>query len=155
MSVELDAHNLLYIVCLVKQEHLPKQTVTNIHLFNSQSCESIFRDARSLSGTFSTMVNFSVRSSIRRLQKLSVLNELKHNQLEENLRFPVHHKHKRENLVELSHQPDDIDITDIDQIISEAYDQAKDMVKHSTVLNKLSQCNIDGFNDLSQFTFEE
>ena len=155
MSVELNAHNLLYIVCSVKQQHLPKQALTNIHLFNSQSCESIFRDARSLSGTFSTMVNFSVKSFIRRSQKLSVLNELKHNQLEENLRFPVHHKHKRENLVKLSHQPDDIDISDIEQIISEAYDQAIDMMKDSTVLNELSECNIESFNDLSQFTFEE
>jgi hypothetical protein len=155
LSVELNAHNLLYIVCLVKQQHLPKQTLTNIHLFNSQSCESIFRDARSLTGTFSTMVNFSVRGFTRRSQKLSILNELKHNRLEENLRFPVHHEHKRENLVKLSHQPDDMDISDIEQTISEAYEQAIDMIKHSTVLNELSQCTINSFNDLSQFTFDE
>ena len=155
MSVELNAHHLIYMVCLVKQQHLPEQALTNIHLFNSQSCESIFRDARSLSGTFSTMVNFSVRSFIRRLQKLSVLNELKHNQVEENLRFPVHHKHKRENLVKLSQQPDEIDISDIEQLISEAYDRAIDMVKHSTILNELIQCDIHSLEDLSNFTFDE
>ena len=155
MSVELNAHNLLYLVCLVKQQHLPEQALTNIYLFNSQSCESIFRDARSFSSTFSTMVNFTVRNFIRRSQKLSVLNELKHNQLEEHLCFPVHHKHKRENLVKLSHQPDDIDISDIEQIISEAYDQAMDMVTHSALLNELIQCNINSFDDLSKFTFDE
>ena len=155
MSVELNAHNLLYMVCLVKQQHLPKQALANIHLFNSQSCESLFRDARSFSSTFSTMVNFTVRNFIRRSQKLSVLNELKHNQLQENLCFPIHHKHKRENLVKLSHQPDDIDISDIEQLISEAYDQAMDMVKHSTLVNEFIRCNISSFDDLSKFTLDE
>ena len=143
------------MVCLVKQQHLPEQALTNIHLFNSQSCESIFRDARSFSSTFSTMVNFTVRNFIRRSQKLSVLNELKNNQRDEQLCFPVHHKHKRENLEKLSHQPDRIDVSDIEQIISEAYYQAMDMVKHSTLLNELIQCNINSFDDLSKFTFDE
>ena len=101
------------------------------------------------------MINFTVRNFIRRSQKLSVLNELKHNQLEEHLCFPVHHKHKRENLVKLSHQPDYIDISNIEQIISEAYDQAMGMVEHSTLLNELIQCNINSCDDLSKFTFDE
>ena len=52
ISVELNAHNLLYLVLLVKQQHLPKQTLLNIHLFSSQPCESLFRDARSFSSVF-------------------------------------------------------------------------------------------------------
>jgi len=70
LSVELNAHNLLYLVLLVKQKHLPKQALNNIHLFNSQACESLFRDARSLTGTFSTKVNFSVKNFLRRSQKI-------------------------------------------------------------------------------------
>ena len=96
-----------------------------------------------------------MRSFIRRSQKLSVINELKHNQVEENLRFPVHHKHKRENLVKLLEQPDDIDISDIEQLISEAYDDAIDMVKHSKISNEFIQCDIHSLEDVSNFTFHE
>ncbi len=93
ISAELNAHNLLYLVLLVKQQHLPKQVIFNIHLFNSQTCESLFRDARAFSNTFSTTVNFTVKNFIRRSQKLSILNQFKYNQSEKDLSFPVHHKH--------------------------------------------------------------
>ncbi|CAM4912299.1 unnamed protein product [Rotaria socialis] len=36
LSVEPNAHNMLYMVLLVKQHSLPKQALINIHLFNSQ-----------------------------------------------------------------------------------------------------------------------
>ncbi|CAF4542676.1 unnamed protein product, partial [Rotaria sp. Silwood2] len=68
----------------LKQQYLPKQALINIHLFNSQGCESFFRDARSLSGSFSTMVNFTIRNFIRRSQKLSILNQFKYEQSEHN-----------------------------------------------------------------------
>ena len=34
ISVELNAHNLLHLVLLVKQNHLSKQTLINVHLFH-------------------------------------------------------------------------------------------------------------------------
>jgi hypothetical protein len=76
LSVELNAHNLLYIILLVKQKKLPKEAL-NIYLFNSQSCESMFRNARSLSGTYSTIINFTVADFLNRSQKISILNRIK------------------------------------------------------------------------------
>lgn len=79
MSVELNAHNLLYLVFLVKQKQLPKQALMNVHLFNSQACESIFRDARSLiGGTFSSRINLTVKGFIQRSRKLCILNQMKY-----------------------------------------------------------------------------
>jgi hypothetical protein len=106
ISAELNAHYLLYLVLLVKQKRLPKQVFLNIHLFNSQPCESIFRDARSLSGTFSTRVNFTVKTFMQRSRKLSILNQIKYNPMEKDLFFPVHHKHKREHSLSSSYQLD-------------------------------------------------
>ncbi|CAF4387363.1 unnamed protein product, partial [Rotaria magnacalcarata] len=48
LSVEINAHSLLYLILLVKQKQLPPQAL-NIPIFNSQACESIFRNTRTLS----------------------------------------------------------------------------------------------------------
>jgi len=153
ISVELNAHNLLYLVLLVKQQHLPKQTLINIHVFNSQPCESLFRDARSSSSTFSTVVNFTVKDFIRRSQKLSILNQIRYNQLENDVSFPIHHKHKREHPLPSSHQLDEIDKLDIQQLISNANDQALHLVKHSKILDTLNEYKINCLNDLSNYIF--
>ena len=69
LSVELNAHNLLYLVLLAKEKHLPKQPLNNMPFFNSQTCESLFRNARSLTATFSTKVNFSVKKCLSTFTK--------------------------------------------------------------------------------------
>ncbi len=80
----------------MKQKHLPEQALMNVHLFNSQACELIFRDARSLSDTFTNRITFTVKSFIQRLQKLCILNQMKYHQAENGLSFSAHHKYKRE-----------------------------------------------------------
>ncbi|CAF3424268.1 unnamed protein product [Rotaria socialis] len=134
LSVELNAHNLLYLILL--------------------ACESIFRDARSLSGTFSTKINFTVKDFLRRSQQLSILNQLKYGQLNKSISFPVHHKHKQEYSSTSSNQLDDIDTLDIEHIILAAYDQAIDVVKHSKMYYQLNQHNINNLSDLSKCIFD-
>ncbi len=75
------------MILLVKQKYLPKQALNSVHLFNSQVCESLFRDARVLTGTFSSKVNFTVKNFLRRSQKLAILNQLKYNQSEKAYHF--------------------------------------------------------------------
>ncbi|CAM2723300.1 unnamed protein product [Rotaria socialis] len=154
LSVELNAHNLLYLVLLVKQKKLPKQALVNIHLFSSQPCESIFRDARSLSGSFSTMVNFTVNNFIRRAQKLSILNQIKYNQSKNYLSFPVHHKHKQDDPLIYTDRLDEISTLNVEQIILGTYNQAINIVKHSKMLHILNQNNIVNSKDLSDFVFD-
>ena len=134
----------------MKQQQLPKQALINIHLFNSQPCESLFRDATALSSAFSTNINFTVKNFIGRAQKLSILNQMKYNQSKSDLCFPIHHKQKREHSSTSTDQLNEIDRLDIQQLILNAYDQAIYIVQHSKICDTLNQFNINSLNDVSQ-----
>lgn len=138
----------------MKQRNLPRLALVNVHLFSSQPCESIFRSARSLSGSFSTMINFTVNNFINRSQKLSILNEVKCNQSKNHLSFPVHHKHKHDDSLTSTDQLNEINTLNIEQIILDAYNHAIDIVKHSNMLHTLNQNDIQNLNDLSDFVFD-
>ncbi|CAF4471863.1 unnamed protein product [Rotaria socialis] len=71
------------------------------------------------------------------------------------LSFPIHHKRKHESSLPSSHQLDDIDTLDIQKLISNAYDQALRLVKHSKILDKLNEHKINCLNDLKNNTSEE
>lgn len=120
---------------------------------NSQSCESLFRDARSLTGAFLTQINFTVKDSLRSSQKLSILNQMKYNQLEKGLSFPIHHKRKREHLSTSSYQSDEIDTLNIEQIIGSTYDQAIKIVEHWRIFYTINQHSINILNDISEYIF--
>ena len=122
-------------------------------MFNSQPCESIFRDARSLSGTFSTRVNFTVKAFMQRSRKLSILNQIKYNPAEKDLFFPVHHKQKREHSLSSSYKLDDIDSLNVEQLIANTYNEAIDIVKHSKILDELNRCDINSMDNLSKYVF--
>ena len=74
-SIEINAHSLLAICLLVRQNELPRSALA-IWKYSSQPCESIFRLTRSMSGSFSSVVNFTTDQFLKRASKLSVLNEL-------------------------------------------------------------------------------
>ncbi|CAF1610778.1 unnamed protein product [Adineta ricciae] len=83
------------------------------------------------------LVNFTVRNFLRRSQKLAILNEIKYDSSEKDLRFPIHHKHKREDFSLTPYsQLDDIDTLDIEQIVLDA------------------KFNLDNMNALSQYVFD-
>ncbi|CAF0996997.1 unnamed protein product [Didymodactylos carnosus] len=75
LSIEINAHNLLYIILLVIEQHLPEHAL-DIFLFNSQSCENTFRTVRSLSSTFSIITNSTISDFIR-CEQISILNDIK------------------------------------------------------------------------------
>ena len=75
-SIEINSHTLVYLALLVIQHRLPP-TCLNVPLFNSQTCESTFRTCRSMSGPFSSIVNFTVHEFLQRAKKLSYLHSIK------------------------------------------------------------------------------
>jgi len=159
LSVEINAHNLLSIILLVKEKQLPKEAL-NIYLFNSQACESTFRNTRSLSGSYSTMVNFTVADFLRRSQKISILNDIKCVQLTfdddyERLVFPVHHKHKHDHQLSSLQNLDDIDQLDIEKIISDAYNQALQLTERLEISQLLKEHDVFDLNSLSKYVFRE
>ena len=60
VCVEINAHLLLQIISGVIRGILPKDAL-RVWLTGSQACESIFRLARSMTSTFSTIVNFTMK----------------------------------------------------------------------------------------------
>ncbi|CAF1114198.1 unnamed protein product [Didymodactylos carnosus] len=152
-SIELNAHNLLYLTLLVIQEDLPVEAL-NVFLFNSQACEATFRNARSLRGVYSSITNFTVNDFLRRAQKLSVLNEIKaYEQLhphENEILFPVYHKHKKHSSNLIDDNPR-LKITCIETIINNAYQQAKKIIVKLKMSALLKQNKALELNDLNLY----
>jgi hypothetical protein len=101
-SIELNAHSLLGICLLVAQKKLPGSALS-ISNYHSQSCESTFRLTRSMSGAFSSIVNFTIEQFLKRVGKLSVLTEIENQsesgQLKCPLKFPKRHKRRRKQTI--------------------------------------------------------
>lgn len=91
-SLEINAHSLTYLLLLVAEKKVSDEALQVI--FNSQICENYFRAARSMSGVFSSVVNFTVNEFLHRVSKLSALQDIKcASELNLNdLIFPKHHK---------------------------------------------------------------
>ena len=139
-SVELNAHFLTYLIILVQQHQLPVEAL-NISLFSSQTCESLFRDTRSLSGAFSTVVNYTVDDFLRRSMKLSMLNAIKSQGSSTSLiKFPIHHKRLSENMSANNHILIDVSTLDVETIVLRAYQSA---------LHLTEQLNISSVSCLS------
>ncbi|CAF4632551.1 unnamed protein product, partial [Rotaria socialis] len=135
------------LILLVKQKQLPPH-VLHVHTFSSQACESIFRNTRALSGIYTTIVNFTVHDFLRRAQRLFLLNDIKFKQLNDdpvnNFVFPVHHKHRKDRQSSFTQSQSDIDQIDIEQIITDAYHEAVDMLDRLEILNLLKEKRVLG-----------
>jgi len=130
-SIEINAHTLLGICLLVRQHDLPESAL-QIWNYHSQSCESTFRLTRSMSGAFSSVVNFTIEQFLKRAGKLSVLTDIESKsasgQLDCPLQFTKHHKRRRKNAAsERSVSNSSVDILtndNIEKTICRAFDDA-------------------------------
>ncbi|CAF1483731.1 unnamed protein product [Adineta steineri] len=150
-SAELNSHNLLFLIMLVKQHDLPKEAL-NTFLFSSQPCESTFRNARALSGIYRSAVNFTTLDFLHRCDKLSILNEIKYsqgwNENDQIIQFPVHHRKKKINR-DISSNSNDINTINIENIILAAFDHAKQLISNldiSTLLIKYDAFELNGLS---------
>ena len=138
---------------LVINKQLPIEAL-NLDVFNSQSCENTFRTARSSSGPFSSVTNFSVKEFLRICQKLSIINSIKNCQQNTNihrLRFPHHHKSDKRT----SHHYDidssrSFELTEdgIEKIIDRAFEAAREYVR---MANMGGNNNMGSLSDLSRY----
>ncbi|KAG4072027.1 hypothetical protein HA402_008468 [Bradysia odoriphaga] len=99
--IELNAHALVKQI-LVEDEELNNQQHGNLvqkpvpnkrsnyffsSLFDSQVCESVFRQVRSFTSTFCTVVNFTILDIMNRIRKIQLQNEII-NASREVIKFP-------------------------------------------------------------------
>jgi hypothetical protein len=153
--IEINAHTLLYIILLVIQKRLPVDAL-NTYLFSSQTCENTFRIARALSGPYSSITNFTVKSFINRCEKISIINSIKTHggQIGDyQFKFPQHHKHDKEVCVYSINPLKKFNLTefDIEKIIENAFESAKNYVTMVNMNNLLKNKKLFSLPELSQF----
>ena len=72
LCLELNAHMILNLVYNVISSQYPQDTL-RLWMTGSQSCEQLFRILRSMTPTFSTMVNFTMKGILDKVHKLQFL----------------------------------------------------------------------------------
>lgn len=73
-GIEINAHSL--IVCILLFRDLGLDGNFLVFLFSSQTCESFFRILRSMTSTFSTIVNFNLLEVLQRVKRSQALAEI-------------------------------------------------------------------------------
>ena len=155
-SIELNAHSLLAICLLVHQQALPVSALA-ISNYHSQTCEATFRNRRSMSGVFSSVVNFTTEQVFKLAGKLSVLtniqNQSESGQLSYSLQFPKHHKlcqhHTVSKKLVLSSSVNLLTCENIRKTICQAYDHAYDLLSKLDVNIALKKVKISTMLQMS------
>ena len=148
-SIEINAHSLIYLLLLALEKKITDEALQST-LFNSQICEGYFRTARSMSGSFSTVVNFSVHEFLQRTSKLSLLQDIRFaSDLNlNNLVFPRHHKlWSQANRPSLASSASFLTVKAIEETVFSAY------IKASGIL---ASCNLSILDPTDQMiSFDE
>ena len=152
--IEINAHTLLYIILLVIKNKLSVDAL-NTFLFNSQTCENTFRIARALSGPYSSITTFTVKSFINRCEKISIINSIKTHggQIGDyQFKFP-RHKHDKEVHVYSVNPLKQINLAefDIEKIIQKAFEPSKNYATMVNMDELLKNKNLFFLPELSQF----
>ena len=140
-SIEINSHSLVYLGLLVAQKKLPSECL-DVSLFNSQTCEGTFRSCRSMSGPFSSVVNFTVHQFLQRAKKLSYLHhaQCRHRSDSFNeLIFPNHHKLRRrvdkKQAASASPCGSTLTIEAIEHRVLQAYQKATDLLRDTNMFS--------------------
>lgn len=76
ICVEINAHALIQLIVYLKEKNI--SDLFSTEKVGSQPCESIFRQFRSFTPTYSTMVNCSLLEMIQRISKIELQNDITH-----------------------------------------------------------------------------
>ena len=94
VCTELNAHAILTLLITIRDHFKDQSASFQPWLLGSQSCEKIFRAARSMTSTFSTIINFGMLGLLRRLHRLQIQSTLQSESAENEIIYPQIQKHK-------------------------------------------------------------
>lgn len=120
LCIELNAHKLITLFIDKRQTLTPEMFLPTI--FSSQMCEKLFRRARSMTSTYSTVINFSIKDLINRIHKIKQINFIM-NDLSGIFTFPREEKRKLECSPNVFTY-EDIENVNITEIVEEALKNA-------------------------------
>ncbi|CAG9768534.1 unnamed protein product [Ceutorhynchus assimilis] len=119
LCIEINAHALIKLILKLKSGEL-KPEMFSINIFGSQACESLFRAARSMTSTYSTIINFSIKDMLNRIERIKTTIDTI-NDLRGTFTFPREEKRLKDRLMkENLPREDEILNLDIKAIIEEA-----------------------------------
>lgn len=72
--MELNAQSLILCIAYLKHNDMPELFLP--HLYESQPCESIFRQFRSFTPTYSTVANCTLKEAESRISKIQLQNDI-------------------------------------------------------------------------------
>lgn len=84
--IELNAHSMLLCIVQLREQNLKHLFLPN--LMSSQPCESLFRQIRSFTTTYSTVANCSVKEILQRISKIQLQNDIVVSETVSNFVFP-------------------------------------------------------------------
>ena len=122
--IELNAHSLIVLIRTLRDEIPNGSNFFLPWLLGSQPYESTFRAARSMTGTYSTIVNFSLLGFLQWLHKLQILLQLETESSETQIIYPRVEK----NLAKIgdSNQGKQFDLSSLtDDDIAKAVEEAE------------------------------
>jgi hypothetical protein len=129
MCIEINAHSLLALI-LIMRDMSHDSTYFNPWLLGSQSCERTFRLLRSMTGNFSTIVNFSMQGFLQRVHKLAVKDDLESDEerMANEIKIPRMEKHINKDGIG-KHQTYSMNLSD--EVITDTLLQAETRAKNN------------------------
>lgn len=122
--IELNGHALILLLFIMRDQVQNGSDLFVPWLLGSQACEQAFRAARSMTGSFSTIINFSILGLLRRLHRLQVQLELEAEMKETGIQYPRVEAHMKK--IGFSSMKGTMDLKSIsDQDILAAVNDAK------------------------------
>lgn len=115
--IEINGHSLLNIINQLRNDD--SQNLFCPWLFNSQTCESFFRALRSMTSTFSTVVNFSILDTIHRIRRIDMQTDIVTNLGRKGYLFRNKHSSNESTYIDLP------SLQDIEEIVLNARHDAK------------------------------
>ncbi|KAK4883931.1 hypothetical protein RN001_000202 [Aquatica leii] len=91
VCLEVNAQSLINIILIIRDNSLLSSDMFLRVLFSSQNCEHIFRTTRSMTSTYSTIINFSTKDIMKRLDRIRTINNIMQD-LKEVIVFPREEK---------------------------------------------------------------
>ncbi|XP_044747029.1 uncharacterized protein LOC123308446 [Coccinella septempunctata] len=139
--IELNAHSLINIVVNIRENPSLSSDMFLPVLFGSQKCEQTFRTMRSMTSTYSTVINFNVKDILRRLERIKTVNNIIHD-LNNVISFPREQKRQEKMNIDTN----SLVFTDLkhytDTMIADAVERARqDALAHTRELGMFVEEN--------------
>ena len=97
LCIELNAHALIIFMRTLRDHYSDGTALFRPWKLGSQSCEKTFRAVRSMTSTFSAVINVGMLGLLRRLHRLQIQFRLEAESAQNGIRYPHCEKHKNKD----------------------------------------------------------